>query len=47
MDDGMLDVSPMRDDDAPLAATINRELKKREGGPKRAASSLCLRVDVC
>ncbi|KAI1782302.1 hypothetical protein LXA43DRAFT_1145599 [Ganoderma leucocontextum] len=30
-DDGMLDVMPSRDDDAPLAATINRELKKREG----------------
>ena len=40
VDDGMLDVSPMRDDDAPLAATINRELKKREGGPKRAVSFL-------
>ncbi|TBU23853.1 hypothetical protein BD311DRAFT_703183 [Dichomitus squalens] len=31
VDDGLLDVTPMKDDDAPLAATINRELKKREG----------------
>ena len=42
VDDGMLDVSPMRDEDAPLAATINRELKKREGGAKRAVSPLDL-----
>ena len=36
----MLDASAMRYDDAPLVATINRELKKRKGGPERAVSLL-------
>ena len=31
VEDELLDITPMKGDDAPLAATINRELKKREG----------------